>query len=243
MRSFFVLFLVVGLSACGGGSSSSGGSSPPPPVPTTVSDVSAVALNERSVALSWTDNATNETGYVIERSLNKGDGLVVITELAADAVAFVDTGLNADTLYYYQVKAVNRRGRGEAVLTLSTTAVTGAPNTPTQFEIVAESQSSIHFSWQDNADDETGYTLNYVTVGGPQLGQAGTINLPANTTSHAMSSLAAGRVYTFELVANRDALSSPAVRASVTTPAPPAGAPAAPKQPDCKGIGCQSHSH
>ena len=42
------------------------------------------------VNLAWTDNATNETGYVVERSDN-GGAFTLIATLPADIVSYTDT--------------------------------------------------------------------------------------------------------------------------------------------------------
>ncbi len=75
-----------------------------------------------SVNLKWTDVATNETGYVVQRStgtVNATTGAVTWgvpanlpkanALLAANLAAFTDgpTGVAADTMYQYQVYAVN----------------------------------------------------------------------------------------------------------------------------------------
>ena len=75
-----------------------------------------------SVNLKWTDNATNETGYVVQRStatVNATTGAITWSVpaslpkanalLAANLAAYTDgpTGVVADTMYMYQVHAVN----------------------------------------------------------------------------------------------------------------------------------------
>ena len=75
-----------------------------------------------SVNLKWTDNATNETGYVVQRStatVNATTGAITwgapaslpkaTSVLAANLATYIDgpTGVAADTMYTYQVRAVN----------------------------------------------------------------------------------------------------------------------------------------
>ncbi|MDX1904670.1 MAG: fibronectin type III domain-containing protein [Thermonemataceae bacterium] len=71
-------------------------------------DLQAVVVSPTQIDLTWTDNATNEAGYIVERSL---DG-VIFEEisgagLAANSTAYVDAGLIAQTTYYYRVRAFN----------------------------------------------------------------------------------------------------------------------------------------
>lgn len=59
-----------------------------------------------SLTVNWSDNAINETNYVLERSLN-GTAFTVIATLPANTVTYNETGLTPNTQYFYRVKAVN----------------------------------------------------------------------------------------------------------------------------------------
>ena len=63
-----------------------------------------------TVSLSWTDNATNEDGYQVYRSSNDNSNYLLRGTLPANAVSFADTGLFANAVYYYKVRAVNLGG-------------------------------------------------------------------------------------------------------------------------------------
>jgi probable HAF family extracellular repeat protein len=65
-------------------------------------------LRGASVRLQWVDNATSETGYVVERSVGN-DGFVVLAALDANAVGFADRNAPAGALYY-RVQAFNGAG-------------------------------------------------------------------------------------------------------------------------------------
>src|ERR1039458_587789 len=58
------------------------------------------------IDLAWTDNSSNETGFIIERASSSNfAGAVLVTTTAANATAYSDTGLTANTTYYYRVRA------------------------------------------------------------------------------------------------------------------------------------------
>ena len=67
------------------------------------------AVSRNQVNLTWTDNAANETGFYVERSMN-GTNYAVIATLGANATGYANTGLNRNTLYYYRVRAFNAVG-------------------------------------------------------------------------------------------------------------------------------------
>jgi len=72
--------------------------------PAAPSGLALTITSSSEIDLAWTDNATNEDGFSIERSLD-GITYVEIDTVAANVVAYEDTGLTASTLYYYRVRA------------------------------------------------------------------------------------------------------------------------------------------
>lgn len=67
------------------------------------------AASGTQIALSWTDNANNETGFRIERATG-GGAFAEIATTAANATTFTNTGLAAGTTYSYRVRATNGGG-------------------------------------------------------------------------------------------------------------------------------------
>ena len=62
------------------------------------------------MSLTWTDNATNETGFVVQRSVNGGAFATIATPAAlagTGTVTYVDTTVQPGNTYVYQVCAVN----------------------------------------------------------------------------------------------------------------------------------------
>ena len=68
------------------------------------------ALAQFSASLNWTDNADNETGFVIERQLNKGAWQPIGAGVGANIVTYTDATLQQTTTpneYCYRVMAWN----------------------------------------------------------------------------------------------------------------------------------------
>jgi pectate lyase len=76
--------------------------------PAAPSNLGAVA-GKKKIALSWTDNASNETGFKIERSTD-GTNFTQIATVGANATTYTNTGLTSGTTYYYQVRAYSAAG-------------------------------------------------------------------------------------------------------------------------------------
>lgn len=82
--------------------------------PAAPSSLAATAASSSQSNLQWADNATNERNYTVERSADGTTGWTTVTStLAADTMSYSDTGLSADTTYYYRVKAINSGGSSD----------------------------------------------------------------------------------------------------------------------------------
>lgn len=81
-----------------------------PPVVATNLKVFDVFKIAGALKVTWTDNASNETGYVLERSLTADFASSTQITLPANATEYSDSGLAEWTAYYYRVKAVNGVG-------------------------------------------------------------------------------------------------------------------------------------
>lgn len=83
----------------------------PPPLPNAPSGLSAFAVSAAQINLSWTDNASNETGFKIERCTGATcTNYAQIATVGANVTAFSNTGLTKNTTYRYRIRAYNTAG-------------------------------------------------------------------------------------------------------------------------------------
>jgi len=108
------------------------GSSPsPPPAIAAPSGLTATAPSSTMVNLAWTDNATNETAYTVERSPDGSTNWTVLASvLAAGATSYSDTTVSALTTYYYRVKATTATSSSNYSNTANITTPGTAPPPP-----------------------------------------------------------------------------------------------------------------
>jgi FtsP/CotA-like multicopper oxidase with cupredoxin domain len=111
----------------------------PPAAPTGPTNLTATLQSGPQVSLTWTDNATNETGFVVERCIgaacsNFAQIAVVGPRNNTGNVTYVDTTVTAGNSYSYQVKAVNGSGQSAPSNTASV-IVPAIPAAPTDFTV------------------------------------------------------------------------------------------------------------
>jgi uncharacterized repeat protein (TIGR03806 family) len=143
------------------------GSPPPPPPPTPPGSLTATATSSSSIALTWTDASTNETGFELERSADNVT-FAPRTSLPAGTTQFTDTGLTAATRYYYRVRAVNGAGASAysnvaSADTTSTPPPPSPPAAPTGLTATAASSTQIALAWTDASTNESGFQIERST--------------------------------------------------------------------------------
>ncbi|TAL05027.1 MAG: hypothetical protein EPO07_04295, partial [Verrucomicrobia bacterium] len=96
----------------------------PPNAPT---NLVAGAVNAFQINLVWNDNSTNEAAFLIERSLN-GINFSQIASVAGGTTLYPDTGLTANTTYYYRIRGTNLAGASGYSPIASATTTAAPPN-------------------------------------------------------------------------------------------------------------------
>jgi hypothetical protein len=75
-----------------------------PTPPTAPSNLAASVVSATQINLTWRDNSSDETGFLIERSLD-GKTWTQIGSVSANVKSYSATGLSAVTTYYFRVRA------------------------------------------------------------------------------------------------------------------------------------------
>jgi len=76
-------------------------------VPDAPSGLGAATYSGEQIDLAWLDNSDDEDGFKVERSADGVSSWTEVAALAADSTAYSNTGLAADTSWYYRVFAQN----------------------------------------------------------------------------------------------------------------------------------------
>jgi hypothetical protein len=173
----------------------------PPAAPSglTFSEVSAT-----SIKLTWSDNASNESGYKIERCAGAGcSSFSQIATVGSNATSYTNSGLKASTAYSYRVRAYNSGGDSaySNVASATTPALPPAPAAPTNLVGTAISKTQINLSWTDNASNEDGFKIERCT-GATCTKFAQIATGCANTTSYGNTGMKKGTTYRYRVSAH-----------------------------------------
>ncbi len=158
------------------------------------------------VALAWTDNATNETGFVIERAVNGGAFAAignVGTKWGTGNVTYTDSTTTAGNSYDYRVKAVN--GGTSSAYSNKATVTIAAPVAPSNLAATAvrvtNSPDRVTLTWTDNSNNETGFTIQRATDAAFTAG-LNTQTVAANATTASQSVPTRNVTYYYRIQAN-----------------------------------------
>lgn len=193
----------------------------PPAAPT---NLTATAISGSRIDLAWTDNATNEIFYRVDRCPAGTGSFVEITSLPPDSTSYSDTMVVSMSSYDYRVVARGNAGVESPPSNIATaTASSGVPAAPSALAATATGPTSVTMNWTDNATNETSTRVERRLTTGAFSTVA---TLGANVTSFMDTGLAANTSYEYRVImSNAAGDSSPSNVASVTTPA---NVPAAP---------------
>jgi hypothetical protein len=173
--------------------------------------------------LTWTDHATNETGFIIQRSDNGGPFIQVATAPARNntgSVTFVDATVVAGNNYVYRVAAANLAGVS-AYSNTATATLAIPPAAPSNFTALngpngKGNQRTVMLNWKDNSNNETSFTIQRATNATFTAGLS-SIVLASNTTTFTDTGLSRNTTYFYRIRADNGAVSSVWVATSVTT--------------------------
>jgi hypothetical protein len=135
--------------------------------PAAPSNLTAVPASSSLINLAWQDNASNETGFKIERSTD-GVNFTQIATVGADVKSYGDTNVAQGSTYSYRVRATNSAGDSA----YSNTASATVPTSSTSNLIIAgdvwkylDNGSNQGTAWRASAFDDSAWQSGRAQLG------------------------------------------------------------------------------
>lgn len=152
--------------------------------PTTPSNATVTYLSPTEIDLVWTDNATNEVGYRVLRSINSGT-YAQIASFGPDATAYQDFNVQPGTSYSYHIQAYNIAGYSDfAGRTISTPAQSQYLTYLSGYGLTSQSATDVA---ADPDNDGISNLLEYAFASNPN--QSSVTNLPVVGTTNGYLSI------------------------------------------------------
>ncbi len=169
--------------------------------PNAPSDIIAsLSASQEMINVFWNDNSANEEGFLLQRKMNLANW-ETIALTAVNANIYVDTNISAGNAYRYKVRSFNGSLNSVYVSSLEVSVeqavIKTKPLAPSH--LVAKLNTGIMvLSWQDNSDNENGFTLERRIQSGiwQQLAE-----LAMNNIQYSNRLLEAGKIYEYRLTA------------------------------------------
>ena len=178
--------------------------------------LTASAITQTTLTLSWTAPTGTVTGYELQRAIDAGFTVGLTSIPVTGTPTTVDvTGLTANTAYFFRLRALNASGASSYTAAQATT-LPNPPAAPTNLSASAITQTSLTLSWTAPAGPITGYTLEYSTDNTFASGVT-TLNPGGAATTQAITGLTANTTYFFRLKATNTGGTSAEATAQATT--------------------------
>lgn len=136
-------------------------------IPEDPSELEADPTSPTTIVVTWTDNADDETAYVVERadgpcSVNSVFEIidrVLGAEGRGSQIVYVDSSVSPSSTYCYRVRAENPEGLSDYSNTDDASTPAEILDSPDDLVAEADDSTNIVITWTDVNDDEEGFDV------------------------------------------------------------------------------------
>jgi FtsP/CotA-like multicopper oxidase with cupredoxin domain len=188
----------------------------PPKAPSNLNAAVTRIGNNRRVNLTWNDNSSTETNYIVQRAVRSTGAWNTLATLSANSNSYRDTLNRTNDAYFYRVFATTIVGdtqtAGFPIMTASSEYsnvvqvgqnLIQVPAVPSNLSAISLGQAlQILLVWQDNSSNETNFVIER-SVNGGDFSVIGIVrNVPFIFIDR---TVAQGNVYRYRVAAANDA--------------------------------------
>ncbi|TDO21873.1 fibronectin type III domain-containing protein [Pedobacter duraquae] len=158
-----------------------------------IPSLTATVVDDTEVRLTWTDNSSLESGFVLERSTN-GQPFITIAEPSKNIQSYSDKTTAINTNYSYRIRA-----RSKSTITDYSNVVAAKINFQAPLlNFALNDGTTLNLSWVDNSQFESGYVIEQ-SVNGGEFKELDRVN--PQTTSYIVENLQTTKKYAFKIKA------------------------------------------
>ena len=121
-------------------------------IPTAPSGIGVLKIASDEFGVTWADNSTNESGFVVERKEDSGGGFgpwTIASTTASSTTNYIDAGLALNSAFMYRVSAFNFAGTSTVVVDSATHY--SDPAAPINVFGDYQTDSQFDVNWTDQA--------------------------------------------------------------------------------------------
>ena len=161
-------------------------------------NLAVTRIFHNSITIAWSDNASNETGFRVLRSLSTG-GATTSISLGPNATSYTDNSLSSNTNYFYRVQAFNGTFDADLSAQVSgrTLTAAAAPTAPSSLTVSEITTTSARLTWTDNSTNENSFSVDRSTVPAGTWTTAG--NVGFNVRTFVLNGLSSGTAYSLRV--------------------------------------------
>lgn len=176
-------------------------------VPAAPCDLSADVVSHSRITLQWQGGGES---YVLERALDFTFDDFVKIEIKKGFSSYNDSGLDAETGYYYRVKAVNEEGDSAYSRIVRATTEPEpvlVPSAPAKLTAQLLADGQVELEWVDHSNSELGFVIE--RADNRNFKEARFFFVEPNVTSYLDSATKGGRAYYYRVKALGEQIDSP----------------------------------
>lgn len=206
---------------------------PQPPIAPSGLVAAVSPYSQSECSLSWVDNSSDETSFVIERSSSSTFATIDKTYSAvANSTRYYDWGLSQASVYYYRIRAVNAVGASANTATATFSIPAPPPGIPVAPSVLAGATpataiTEVALSWNDNSNNETSFIIQRSSTSAFTSIDK-TMTATANSNRYNDWGLTPGTTYYYRMAAVNGSDESTFSNTLIYQPAVPTTAPIAP---------------
>jgi len=168
-------------------------------------NLTATALSDNQVQLTWLDSCTIETGFLIQKSESDSGSWVTVGETAINITDFRVTGLDEGTEYKYRVQTLGFESTSDPSEVASVTTLAFPPSNLIALQDLV-TFIKITLTWTDLSTKETGYQIQR-KLGSNDLYEF-LVELDADVEEYIDESLDSNTTYDYQVRAMIDTVGS-----------------------------------